>query len=227
MQRFILPLTLIAVILCLWMQSRPQVERFFESNLANQSSRITRSGGSTDERMWRNPKNTWITTHFSDSGSGTSAIPFTAYPLTWKGKKVHAAAVHERDNRYLYHILAVTLSDGSRAYVHVMDFCNRCDGACKESVTINGRSYSKPNYLLLDIHESAFNSRGFSGKPRNTYNPSVKSVGVLTPNQIKGLPKKYYVDGRKRCDRSSLRKADCNNNASKDDFSKYCSWSSV
>jgi hypothetical protein len=28
---------------------------------------------------------------------------FSAYPLSWKGKKIWPAAVHERDNKYLYH----------------------------------------------------------------------------------------------------------------------------
>jgi hypothetical protein len=198
-------------------------ESFLEMNLVK-TSKTLRS--SSDDRIWRNPSKTWISTHYSDTGSGSSAIPFSMYPLTWKGKTLFPAAVHERDNKYLYHVLAVTLPDGKKAFVHVMDFCNMCHDDCKSSVEINGRKYSKPQYLLLDIHEKAFESRGFGGKPRNSYNPKVASVGVLTPKEMKGLPKGvYFIDSTKRCNRSSMRRANCDNKKEKDFFGDYCSWS--
>jgi len=214
---------LIISVVLLLLHTVPEGDSFLTMDLVTNSF-VLRS--SSDERLWKSPSKTWISTHYSNTGSGSSGIPFNAYPLTWKGKIVFPAAIHERDNKYLYHILSVTLPDGKRAFVHVMDFCNRCHSDCKSSVEINGKKYSKPRYLLLDIHEKAFESRGFGGKPRNSYNPKIKSIGVLTPKEMKGLPKGvYYIDGKKRCNRSSLRKVNCNNNNEKDYFGDYCSWS--
>lgn len=215
---FILILVAVAL-LAMWLHTPG--EPFIESEITKTASRLR----SSEERLWRNPYKTWITTHYSDSGSGVSAIPFSTYPLKWKGKKIWPAAVHERDNKYLYHVLSVTFPDKSRAFVHVMDFCNRCDADCQNSVTIGGTKYKKPKYMLLDIHEDAFGSGGFKGKPRNVYNPKVKSIGVITPNQIKSLSKGLdVIDGKKRCNTKSIRKANCNNKKEKYFFGDYCSW---
>jgi hypothetical protein len=85
-----------------------------------------------------------------------------------------------------------------------------------------------PGYLLLDIHEKAFVSGGFKGKPRNVYNPTVKSIGVVRPNQIKSLKKGLdVIDGTKRCNTKSIRKANCKNEDGKYYFGDYCSWTKV
>lgn len=182
----------------------------------------------TSTQLKRNP--VWLTTHYSDTGNGSSNIPFDIYPIKWKGKNVFPAAVHERDNQYLYHVLSVTFPDGGKGFVHVMDFCNRCHSDCKGTVEIGGNRYSKPNYLLLDIHEKAFGGKGIKGSPRNVYNPKVKSVGVLRPQNMKSkLPKdgRYFIDGTKRCKRGAIRDANCDNKKSAEFFGDYCAWKPV
>ena len=222
----VLAVSVVVAILVIWFQTPG--DPFIEADITKTASRLSSRASSSDDRLWRNPKKTWITTHYDDTGSGVSSIPFAVYPLRWKGKTIWPAAVHERDNKYLYHVLSVTLPDKSKAFVHVMDFCNRCDKDCGNSVTIGGKKYTKPKYLLLDIHEKAFGSKGFKGSPRNTYNPKVKSVGVITPNQITSLSKGLYViDGKKRCSRNTLRKTNCNDEEDKDFFGDYCRWAKV
>lgn len=169
----------------------------------------------------RSGSQTWISTNFSDSGSGVTGVPFNIYPITWKGKKIFPAAVHERDaGSYLYKIMKVSLPGKKDAYVHIIDVCNKCDGPCRSSVEIAGKKYQKSRYRLLDIHTRAFDSDGFGGAPINSYNPSVKIVGVLRLQDIPKLPGGWYVTGCK----SGERRVNCGNRSQAQDFGSYCSW---
>jgi len=174
----------------------------------------------TQEPYTRSSGKTWITTNFNDTGAGMSGIPFDLYPITWKGKKIFPAAVHERDaGAYMYKIMKVKLPGKKNdAYLHINDVCNKCDAACRSSVQIGSKKYKKTDYRLLDIHEKAFGSGGFDGKPTNTYNPSVKVVGALKPDDIPSLPKGWYVN---RC-KSGNRSVNCK--AQPGEFGSYCSW---
>jgi len=175
--------------------------------------------------------NIWLVTHYSGGSSGASSIPFSSYPVNWKGKTVFPAAVHEKDHKYLYDVFEVTLHDGAKGYVHVMDFCNKCHGSCKDTVDVRGKTYRKTDHPLLDIHERAFKS-GFRGGPRNDAIPlkNVKKIGRMSPDEIQGLPQKWYIDFQKGC-RFKSRDVNCNKdghtNKGRDDFSNesgFCSW---
>lgn len=164
---------------------------------------------------------TWISTYFDDTGTGVTGIPFNMYPITWKGKKLFPAAVHERDaGKYLYKIMRVTLPNAGSAYVHIVDVCNKCDGPCRSSVQIGTKKYNKASYNLLDIHAKAFQPGGFSGKPDNSYNPKVHIVGHLKSSAMK-LPSGWYITSCK----SGSRQVNCGNRSQAQDFSKYCAWS--
>jgi len=174
-----------------------------------------------NRRVTSGPSKTWLSTYFSDGGNGVTGVPFSMYPITWKGKKLFPAAVHERDaGKYLYKIMRVTLPKGGSAYVHIVDVCNKCDKECGSSVQIGGKSYNKMKYNLLDIHSKAFQSGGFSGKADNSYNPRVRIVGHLKRNKMK-LPKGWYITS---C-RSGSRQVNCGSTSQAQDFSKYCTWS--